>query len=94
VPGKLSLCIGMPVMIQHNEATELCITKGQESHIVGWQAAIGPQGQQILDSLFVKLDNPTKSIQLEGLPENVVPLTKLSSPIVCVTPSDVALKVT
>jgi hypothetical protein len=91
VPGKLSLCIGMPVMIQHNEATELCITKGQEGHVVGWQAAIGPQGQKILDTLFVKLDNPAKSLQLEGLPENVVPLTRLSSPIVCVTPSDVAL---
>ena len=26
-PGKLSLCIGMPVMLQNNDATELCITK-------------------------------------------------------------------
>ena len=26
VPGKLSLCVGMPIMIKHNEATELCIT--------------------------------------------------------------------
>jgi hypothetical protein len=32
IPGKLSLCIGMPVIIRNNSATELCITKGQE----GW----------------------------------------------------------
>ncbi|KAF8240299.1 hypothetical protein L208DRAFT_1234045 [Tricholoma matsutake] len=32
VPGKLSLCIGLP-MIQNNEATELCITKGKEGHV-------------------------------------------------------------
>jgi len=24
-PGKLSLCIGMPVIIRNNDATELCI---------------------------------------------------------------------
>ena len=34
IPGKLSLCIGLPVMIQNNDATELCITKGQEGHVV------------------------------------------------------------
>ena len=50
VPGKLSLCIGLPIMIRHNEATELCITKGQEGHVVGWQSAFGPQGQNILDT--------------------------------------------
>src|SRR4051794_29267126 len=25
-PGKVSLCLGMPVMIRNNDATELCIT--------------------------------------------------------------------
>jgi hypothetical protein len=33
IPGKLSLCIGMPIMIKHNEATELCITNGQEANV-------------------------------------------------------------
>jgi hypothetical protein len=28
VLGKLSLCIGLPVMLHHNDAIELCITKG------------------------------------------------------------------
>ena len=32
-PGKLSLCIGIPVIIRNNDATELCITKGQEGHV-------------------------------------------------------------
>ena len=29
IPGVLELCIGMPVMIKFNEATELCATNGQ-----------------------------------------------------------------
>ena len=35
IPDKLSLCISLPVMICNNDATESCITKGQEGHIVG-----------------------------------------------------------
>ncbi|KAF7976392.1 hypothetical protein HWV62_6777 [Athelia sp. TMB] len=31
IPGKLSLCVGMPVMVRYNEATECCITKGAEA---------------------------------------------------------------
>jgi hypothetical protein len=41
-PGKLPLCIGMPVMIRNNDATELCITKGQEGFVAGWQDKLGP----------------------------------------------------
>jgi len=37
IPGKLMLCIGMPVMIRYNYATELCMTRGQEGYVVGWQ---------------------------------------------------------
>jgi hypothetical protein len=43
-PGKLALCIGMPVMIRHNDATELCITKGQEGTVAAWQSHEGPYG--------------------------------------------------
>jgi hypothetical protein len=93
VPGKLSLCIGMPVMIRNNEATELYITKGQEGHVASWQSVISPHGQLVLDTLFVRLDRPAKTITIDGLPENVVPLTKLSKSVLCVTPSDVALKI-
>ncbi|EDR04280.1 uncharacterized protein LACBIDRAFT_330779 [Laccaria bicolor S238N-H82] len=93
VPGKLSLCIGMPVIIRNNDATELCITKGQEGHVVGWDAKLGLSGQRILETLFVKLDRPAKTIKIEGLPENVVPLVKNSMSIECICPSDVTLTI-
>ena len=52
----------MPVIIRNNDATELCITKGQEGHVVGWQEGIGPHGKQVLDTLFIKLDKPAKTV--------------------------------
>ena len=55
IPGKLSLCIGMPIMIRYNIATELCITKGQEGDVAGWESKPGLYGKEILDMLFVKL---------------------------------------
>jgi hypothetical protein len=86
--GRLSLCLGMPVMIRNNDATELCITKGQEGFVVGWQAKKGPHGKRILDTLFVKLDKPSKTIEIPGLPDNVVPLVKGTKTITCTFPSD------
>ncbi|KIJ89550.1 hypothetical protein K443DRAFT_117838, partial [Laccaria amethystina LaAM-08-1] len=83
----------MPVIIRNNDATELCITKGQEGHVVGWDAKLGPHGQNILETLFVKLDRPAKTIKIEGLPENVVPLVKNSRSIECLCPSDVTLTI-
>ncbi|KAF9031158.1 hypothetical protein BJ165DRAFT_1358430, partial [Panaeolus papilionaceus] len=74
VPGKLILCHGLPVMIRNNYATELCITKGQEGYVVGWQEKLGSRGQRILDALFVLLKDPPKTVQIEGLAANVVPL--------------------
>jgi len=34
IAGKLSLCIGMPVIIRNNDATELCITKGRKAMLL------------------------------------------------------------
>jgi hypothetical protein len=87
-PGKLSLCIGLPVMIRKNEATELCITKGQEGTVAGWQEGEGPRGQRILDTLFVRLTNPPQTIQIQRLPDNVVPLIKTKKTITCQFPND------
>ena len=87
-PGKLSLCLGMPVMIRNNEATELCITKGQEGFVVGWQSMIGPHDKMVLDTLFVELDKPPRLIQIPGLPDNVVPIVKDKKTIQCIFPSD------
>jgi hypothetical protein len=83
LPGKLSLCIGMPVIIKHNYATELCITNGQEGFVVGWQATKDTSGKLALDTLFVKLDNPPQTVQIDGLIENVVPIVKVTQKIVC-----------
>ncbi|KAK0430931.1 hypothetical protein EV421DRAFT_1720974, partial [Armillaria borealis] len=74
IPGKLSLCIGLPVMIRCNAATELGITKGQEGTVYAWQSRKGSKGQRVLDTLFVTLVNPPSPMQFEGLPLNVVPL--------------------
>ncbi|KAF5365901.1 hypothetical protein D9615_010738 [Tricholomella constricta] len=93
IPGKLSLCIGMPVMIRLNSATELCITRGQEGYVHSWQSAQGARGQRILDTLFVRLKDPPKKVQLPALPENVVPLTKTTVGTVCVLPDDSSLNV-
>ena len=87
-PGKLSLCIGMPVMIRNNDATELCITKGQEGSVAGWNAKRGPHGKHVLETLFVKLNKPPKDIQIEGLPMNVVPIVMATKTIPCVFPND------
>jgi len=88
VPGKLTLCVGMPVMLRHNDATECCITKGAEATVVSWQSIEGPEGQRVLDTLFVKLKNPPKTVKLDGLPENVVPITRHTTATMCLLPND------
>ncbi|KAJ7936711.1 hypothetical protein B0H13DRAFT_1589380 [Mycena leptocephala] len=93
IPGRLSLCIGLPVLIRNNEATELCVTKGQEATVVGWQEGVGSQGQCILDTLFVELVKPPKEINIPGLPKNVVPLSKTSTKIWCSLPDDLLLQI-
>ena len=87
-PGKLSLCIGMPVMIRNNDATELCITKGQEGFVAGWKSKKGPHGKHVLETLFVKLDKPPKNVQIPGLPQNVVPIVMATKTVECIFPND------
>jgi hypothetical protein len=83
VPGKLSICMGMPVMLRNNSATECCMTKGAEGVVAGWQAIEGPSGKPILDTIFIRLTNPPKKVKINGLPENVVPITRTSTKISC-----------
>ena len=92
-PGKLSLCLGMPIMIRNNDATELCITKGQEAYVVGWDAIQGPQGQNVLETLYLELKNPPKTIQLPHLPKNTIPMTRSSKTIKCSLPNDYEINV-
>ncbi|KDR76763.1 hypothetical protein GALMADRAFT_66895 [Galerina marginata CBS 339.88] len=88
IAGKLSLCIGLPVMIRNNFATELCMTRGQEGWVYGWQSKVGKQGQTILDTLFIKLKKPPAHIKFDGLPENVVPIYSTSNNIIAQLPDD------
>jgi len=76
VAGRISLYHEMPVMIHFNYATELCITRGQEAHVVSWTEATRPSSQRILETLFIQLHNPPTVVQLPNLPKNVVPITK------------------
>jgi len=41
-----------------------------------------------LDVLFVKLVKPAKTVKIDGLPENVVPITRGSKNVECVFSSD------
>ncbi|KNZ79081.1 hypothetical protein J132_04781 [Termitomyces sp. J132] len=60
------------------DAPGLSITNGQEATIHGRQSSIGSR-QQVLGALFVKLVNPPIPVELNGLPDNLVPLVKLPS---------------
>jgi hypothetical protein len=88
IAKKLTLFLGPPVMIQTNYATGLCMTQGQEGYVYGWQTTTGSKGQQMLDILFVKLKNPPMTIQIDGLPENVVPVCPTTNTIRATLPND------
>jgi len=75
-------------MLQNNDATEFSITKGQEGTVAGWQFCVGPHGKLVLDTLFVCLKNPSHMVKFDGLPENVVPIAKMSQTIKCTMKSD------
>ena len=78
----------MPVMIQYNYATEICMTRSQEGFVHGWQLKKGSSGQVVLDTLFVKLKNPPTHIELPGLPENIVPMYSTTTNINAMLPND------
>ena len=91
IAPRLSLAVGMPVMIRTNVAMELCMTRGQEGVVCSWQAAVGSQGQRVLETLFIKLCDPPKTIKFDGLPENIVPLVKSTNHTRCTLPDDQVL---
>lgn len=74
--GKLMLCLGMPVMLKRNVATECGVTNGAEGVVVGWQDRLLGGDRRMLDTVFVRLTANPQTIQLDGLPENVVPVVR------------------
>ncbi|EIW62915.1 uncharacterized protein TRAVEDRAFT_113842, partial [Trametes versicolor FP-101664 SS1] len=87
LPGKLTLCVGMPVMIKINEATECCVTNGAEGVVVGWKSRPISEDKETLETLFVKLTAAPTTVKLDGLPENVVPISHQSRKIRCKMPN-------
>lgn len=87
LPGKLTLCVGMPVMIKINEATECCVTNGAEGVVVGWKSRPISEDKEALETLFVKLTAAPTTVKLDGLPENVVPISHQSRKIRCKMPN-------
>lgn len=84
VPGKLEICIGIPVILKKNEATELGMTNGAEGVVVGWVATEkANESKATLDTLFVKLTQPVRDIHIGSLPTNVVPIVSRSESIDC-----------
>ncbi|KAI1783826.1 hypothetical protein LXA43DRAFT_975761 [Ganoderma leucocontextum] len=85
--GKLQLCKGMPMILKVNEATELGATNGAEAYIVGWDSHTMTDKKEVLDTLFVRLANPARaSVQLDGLPQNVIPSVRTRQSIKCTLP--------
>ncbi|KAJ7237791.1 hypothetical protein C8J57DRAFT_1439129 [Mycena rebaudengoi] len=83
----------MLVMIKNNDATELCITKRQEGTVAGWQDTYDEHGRRILDTLFVKLVDPPRKINIPGLEENIVALSRASKHVWCSFPNDMIVAI-
>ncbi|KAJ3768052.1 hypothetical protein FB446DRAFT_651098 [Lentinula raphanica] len=93
-PPLLDICFGLPVIIRHNVATELSITKGQKGFIYAWHTAKGDFGQDVLDTVFVLLDNPPNNVQIENLPSNVVPISRRKTSGYVTLPDDTKIHIT
>ncbi|KAF8802941.1 hypothetical protein BYT27DRAFT_7111048 [Phlegmacium glaucopus] len=92
IPGKLSICVGIPIMIRNNAAIEMAITKGQEAIVHAWDSHKA-DGRDILDTLFVELSNPPVPVKLDDLLLNVIPLTRTSVTTCCRLLDDSSLTV-
>lgn len=85
--GNLKLCKGLPILIKHNEATECCVTNGAEAKVVDWIYYTDPDtSKSTLQTLFVELQNPPMPVQIDGLPQNVVPISPETKTIKCEMP--------
>lgn len=91
--GKLTLCMHMPVMLKSNEATELCATNGAEARVVGWDTYDNALEGRYLSTVFVELINPPRTIKLDGLPANVVPVTVKRERISCKLPNGMKVNI-
>ncbi|KAI0069492.1 hypothetical protein K474DRAFT_1559656, partial [Panus rudis PR-1116 ss-1] len=56
--------------------------------VMGWKTRPLSNERDALDTVFVKLTAAPKPIQLDGLPENVVPIVHHTQDIQCKMPND------
>ena len=64
------------------------MTRGQEGFVCGWQSKQGSNGQVMLETLFIKLKDPPTTVNVPGLPENIVPVYPTTTNIIAMLPSD------
>lgn len=88
IAGILPLCIGMPVLLKENQATELCATNGAEATVYGWDSKTDSCGREYLDTLFVELKAPPRTVQFPELPPNIVPIPKAKRSVKITLPDD------
>jgi hypothetical protein len=81
IPGRLRLCKGLPVLIQYNIATNLCITCGQEARVVGWTLRRMQSGKLCLEVVYLELISPPRKVNIPNLPTNVVPVTRMEETV-------------
>ncbi|KAJ7933037.1 hypothetical protein B0H13DRAFT_1856638 [Mycena leptocephala] len=62
-----------------------------EAVVCGWDESVGPLGQRVLDTLFVRLVKPPRKIA--DMPENVVPFVGTSTHLTIVLSDDTLLSV-
>ncbi|OJT05668.1 ATP-dependent DNA helicase pif1 [Trametes pubescens] len=86
--GVLQLCEGMPVLLKYNEATELCATNGAEAVVHCWDSQRLGTHHEVLNTLYVRLVNPPRPVQLPGLELNVIPMPRTRKSIKCTLPVD------
>ncbi|KAJ3556734.1 hypothetical protein NM688_g1860 [Phlebia brevispora] len=94
VPGKISLCRGLPVMLKSNEATKLCVTNGAEATVYDWDAHMLEDSREVLDTIFLQLKDPPREISIADLPLNVVPVPVTTERIHCLLPNDTSIWIT
>lgn len=92
--GKLYLCLGLPVMVKRNQATELSVTNGAEGTVVGWQSHTLADGRKTLQTVFVHLTQPPASVHINRLPPNVVPVSQITDKVWVKLPNGTTMHLT
>ena len=81
-------------MIKKNLATKCYATNKAETRVVDWKCrSLDDIKKMQLETVFVELIAPSTSIQLEGLPLNVVPIYKMQTKVKCMMPNGKVLNI-